>query len=371
MSKTFIELCEINSPSKSERELALHLSSLFRELGAAEIIEDNSARETGSDSGNLVIRFAGNADNMETVFFNCHLDVISPCHNVKVKQLEDGLFTSSGDTVLGGDDKAGIAILLETIQSLQESNMSFGPFEVVLTTCEEIGLLGARFFNPELLSAPYGYSLDSTGVDNLIAGAPAAHSIDIDIFGIAAHAGLSPEKGINAIQLAGHVLYRFPVGRLDPESTANIGLINGGKAINIIPDFVNLQGEVRSHSRELLGYYLQIYQDICQQVIGNNYEIGRGDLPSFSFRCPEQYPLMSLSENQPVIQRALISAARLDRRLEVIRAGGGSDANFFNHFGVPTAILGVGMDHVHSTSEQIKLNDMLRTAELVGAILTP
>lgn len=368
LGETFIELCEIDSPSRSERVLARHIAAKFQKLGAARIIEDDSAEETGSDSGNLIIRFPGDGADNNSVFFNCHLDVVRPCQNVRVKY-QNGIFTSSGDTVLGGDDKAGIAILLETVQSLKESNITHSPFEIVLTTCEEIGLLGAKAFNTELLKSSYGYSLDSTGSDNVIIGAPASHGIEIDVYGRAAHAGLDPENGINAIQIAGRLLSRLPVGRLDSDSTANIGLIKGGKATNIVPDFVNIQGEIRSHSRQTLDQYLQTYGDTLHEVIGKESHGGENGLPSYSFRSPELYPLMNLAENQPVIQRIIRSAESLGRQLDLFRTGGGSDANFFNHFEVPTAIIGIGMESVHSTEERISLSDMLRTAELIGAVL--
>lgn len=369
LARTFVDLCRINSASRYERELASYLCSYFRKLGASEIVEDDSASATGSNTGNLVIRFEGNGGDTDPVFFNCHLDVVSPCRNVRVRE-KDGLFTSSGDTVLGADDKAGISIILEAIQVLQENAFRYGPFELVLTTCEEIGLLGAKAFKVDLIKAPYGYSLDSTGTDNVVTGAPASHSIDVDIHGRSAHAGLHPENGINAIQLAGQALSQLPLGRLDTESTANIGMINGGQATNIVPDFVNVQGEIRSHSQELLDHYLASYRSVFQEVLDQYPEKSGDSVPSVSFRSPKQYPLMNLADTLPVIQRIERSAGKLGRTVDKIRAGGGSDANFFNHYGIPTAILGVGMDHVHSTSEQIRLSDMLRTTELICAILT-
>ncbi|MFW5906278.1 MAG: M20/M25/M40 family metallo-hydrolase [Desulfobia sp.] len=369
LTRTFVDLCQINSASRHEQELASHLCSCFQKLGASEIVEDDSAPATGSNTGNLIVRFDGNDIDTDAVFFNCHLDVVSPCHNVRVKE-RDGLFTSSGNTVLGADDKAGISIILEAIQVLQENNHSYCPFELVLTTCEEIGLLGAKAFKADMIKAACGYSLDSTGTDNIVTGAPASHTIDVDIHGRSAHAGLHPENGINAIQLAGQALSQMPLGRLDPESTANIGMINGGQATNIIPDFVNMQGEIRSHSRELLDQHLAAYRRIFQGLLAQ-YPDNSGDgVPSVSFRHPEQYPLMNLAETLPVIQRVERSAGKLGRKVDKIRAGGGSDANFFNYHGIPTAILGVGMDHVHSTAEQIRLSDMLRTGELICAILT-
>ncbi|MEA3547913.1 MAG: M20/M25/M40 family metallo-hydrolase, partial [Thermodesulfobacteriota bacterium] len=243
LASTFISLCEIDSPARKEGRLANHLKKLFSLMGADEIIEDESAALTGSDCGNLIIRFKGRGLPLEPIFFNCHMDVISPCDGVKVR-FKNGLFSSRGETVLGGDDKGGLAILIEAMQTLLDNEVPFGPVEFLFTTCEEVGLLGAKAFDAALLSSKIGYSLDSTGIDVVITGAPAAKYVVAKIFGLAAHAGLHPEQGISAIQIAAQAVGKLQLGLLDDESTANIGLISGGTATNIIPDYVELRGEV-------------------------------------------------------------------------------------------------------------------------------
>jgi len=367
----FTTLCEIDSPSKGESKLSNYLQDLFHDLGADQVFEDNSSRFTGSDCGNFVARFNGTRRDVDPVFFNCHLDVINPCLGVKVRRVDD-VFYSSGDTVLGADDKAGIAILIEVLIAIILENKSFVPVEFVFTTCEEIGLLGAKAFNPASLVAKYGYSLDSTGIDNVIVGAPASYGIAAEIHGLASHAGLRPQYGINAIQLASHAVSRLPLGQLDSDTTANIGFITGGTATNIIPDYVRVDGEVRSHNLDKLSSTIDLFKHTFQDVVTGWHDPANliTTRPSLVFTSPEQYPLMKLDSGSLPILRARQAASILSRSLQFIQAGGGSDANFFNASGLPTAILGIGMENVHSVSENIRLADMLRTAELVYSILT-
>ena len=370
LALTFTTLCEIDSPARKEGKLAGYLKNIFSRMGADEIIEDGSAPLTGSDCGNLIIRFKGKRLPLQPIFFNCHMDVISPCQGVKV-QFHDGLFSSRGETVLGGDDKGGIAILVEAMQTLLDHESPHGPVEFVFTTCEEIGLLGAKAFDADLLSARMGYALDSTGVDVAIAGAPAAKYIIARISGLAAHAGLHPEQGISAIQIASQAVSRLQLGRLDDESTANIGLISGGSATNIIPEHVELRGEVRSHSESKLKKYLDDIERIFAQVV-EQWPLPKGikQPPSLSFETPDQYPLMHLHPDSTVLRRINSAASSLSRHIPFIRAGGGSDANILNSYGLETAILGIGMTDVHTTHETICLDDMVRTAELVISLLT-
>ena len=370
LASFFTTLCEIDSPSKQEGRVAAYLKSVFVEMGA-EVIEDDSAKQTGSDCGNLFVRFPDGGLDREPVFFNCHMDTVLPALGVKVKR-EGDVFTSAGDTVLGSDDKAGIAVLIEVMHTLQEKNTPHGPVEYVFTTCEEVGLLGAKALDPSALKAKIGYALDTTGINRVVVGAPAANRITVKIKGIAAHAGLNPEKGISAIHLAAKAIARLKLGRLDSESTANIGLIEGGTATNIIPESAVVHGEVRSHTLSKLDDCIQKIKHTFQEEIDNWIDpenIVEGE-PSVDFRVIEEYPLMKLDKESPVIKRAEEAAARLEAELDYVVAGGGSDANIFNNFGIQCAILATGMDKVHSTQETIKLSDIAQTADLVMAILT-
>ncbi len=368
LAQTFSTLCEIDSPSRGEGKLARHLKRLIPGLSPCRLAEDSSASLTGSDTGNILFSLAGKG---QPILFNCHLDVIDPCIGVKV-QRQDDYFTSAGDTVLGGDDKAGIAILLEAVAVMSGQKLNHRPLELLFTTCEEIGLLGAKHLDQTLIESAYGYALDATGIDNLIIGAPAAVEIRAEIRGRAAHAGLHPDEGINAIKLAAQAISKLPLGQVDPESTANIGSIKGGGATNIIPDHVLVAGEIRSHSQVRLRELEHYFETIFQQTV-NSWHDPRctiGGHPAVSFQSSPQYPLMQLSQEDPVCQQAQKAASLLQRNLSMGRAGGGSDANILNNLGLPTAIIGIGMEQVHSCTEKISLSNMVRTTELVIALAT-
>jgi tripeptide aminopeptidase len=374
LAQIFTAMCAIDSPSREEAQMLGFLKDLFaQEYPEAVIVEDNSARETGSDANNLIIHFSGDLPG-KPIFFNCHLDTVEPGRGVKVIR-QGSRFSSTGDTILGGDDKAGIAILIEAIRATKEAGLPHISFDLVFTTCEEIGLLGAKALDISLLRATEGYALDSSGVDLLIIGAPAANHFHFTVTGAAAHAGLHPERGINAIQLAARCLADLPVGRLDDESTANIGRITGGTATNIIPESVRVEGEVRSHSPEKLAALSQQIQKAVQDVIANwspspDAQLGAGVRPRVDFHLHQEYPAMHIDREASVLKRVDHAAARLKRKIRYERAGGGSDANIFSGKGLQTAIIGIGMDHVHSTEESIDLRDMVRTAELVATLIT-
>jgi tripeptide aminopeptidase len=370
LASVFTTLCEIDSPSKQEGRVAAYLKSLFTEMGA-EVFEDDSASLTGSDCGNLFIRFSNGGLDKDPVFFNCHMDTVIPAIGVKV-QREGEVFSSAGDTVLGSDDKAGIAALIEVMRSLKEKNIPHGPVEYIFTTCEEVGLLGVKALDPSLIKAKIGYALDSSGINRVVIGAPAAYRINAEVKGMASHAGLSPEKGISAIQLAAKSIARLKLGRLDSESTANIGVIEGGTASNIIPESVLVQGEVRSHTVKLLEEHTEHIRSTFQDEV-DNWSDPDGNVagkPSLEFKIIDDYPVMKLDRDSAVIKRIEAAATSLGTELDYVFAGGGSDANIFNSYSIQCAILSTGMDKVHSTRETIKLSDMALTADLIMAILT-
>lgn len=375
LATTFVQLCEIDSPSRREKGISDFLRRCLSDLGATSIIEDNSAAQTGSNCGNLLVSIPGNSAERETIFFACHMDTVEPGCGVQVRRDGD-VFTSSGDTVLGSDDKSGIAALIELLRILKENKTEHGPIELVFTTCEEIGLLGAKALDCSRLTARFGYALDSTGIDRVIIGAPAANKLKIEVHGIAAHAGLHPEQGISALCLTAKAIADLRMGRLDEESTSNLGLIHGGVATNIIPDSVIVEGEVRSHSLQKLAAHTAEIERTFQQVIEcwplpplpANAPV-EPPAPSVAITVQREYPAMRLQLNDPVLVRVKQAEAILGRTLEFQIAGGGSDANIFNNFGMPTAIIATGMNKVHTTDECLDLRDLVRLTELLYAIV--
>ena len=297
------------------------------------------------------------------------MDVVEPATGVEVVRIGD-IFTSRGETVLGGDDKSGIAAILELLAVLKENNSPHPMIEVVVTTCEEIGLLGAKHLDYQKMQAHYGYALDSSGIDHVVVGAPAANKIEIKIQGLAAHAGLCPEAGINALALTAEALSSLRLGRLDDESTRNFGVIQGGVATNIVPEQIVLKGEVRSHSTAKLDLYTKEIIDAFTQAVacwqGNP---STGDKrPSFKFEIIADYPALTIADDTPVIQRVHKAEKIAGKTLRYIVAGGGSDANILSGYGLPTAIIATGMNKVHTVDEQLDLNDLVSLTELLHAL---
>ncbi len=365
LAQEFLRLVHIESPSRREGEIAAYLAQVFHDLGARCVFDD-SAKETGSEVGNLIVKIPGQASGPR-IFFAAHMDTVEPCAQPRIS-LENGIFRSDGRTICGADDKSAIAAMLETLRVLKEKGLAHPPLEFIFTTCEEIGLLGAKHLDYALLESEYGYALDSEDPDELINRAPEAIRFYLRILGKAAHAGLNPEKGINAIKLAGEGLAEAPLGRIDPETTANIGVIRGGQATNIVPEEVELYGEVRSHRHEKLESTWEGIKKAFAQVV-DRYKLPGADRPELHYRRNQDYPLMQVPEDHPVVQLALAAAQRLGRELRVTFTGGGSDANIFNGQGLACVILGTGMQQVHSTAEYITLEDLVKTTELVLQIV--
>ncbi|MGR0480067.1 MAG: M20/M25/M40 family metallo-hydrolase [Candidatus Electronema sp. V4] len=368
LARTFVRLCETDSPSGEEGRMAALVTEMLCGLGAPPPLEDDSAAWTGSQCGNLIFRFDGDIGR-EPLFFCCHLDTVEPGRGIKVLRQGDR-FTSSGSTILGSDDKSGIAALIEAWQVIQEHKLPHAPLEFIFTTCEEVGLLGAKVLNPSHVRAKMGYALDSTGFGRVITGAPASNRLRITVKGAAAHAGLHPEKGINAILLAAKALAAAPCGRIDSETTVNFGTIQGGAATNIVPEQVLIEGEVRSHSMAKLERLTQEIEAAFRRAVADWRDpSGQAQgTPELDFQAELDFPAMKLDMNDAVIRRIAAAAERIDMKLRYETAGGGSDANVFNSCGLATAIVATGMTHVHSTAEEVSLTDMRQLTALILAL---
>lgn len=368
ITEEFARLAAIASPSGREGEIARYLAGRFRRLGA-EVFFDDAGESAGSQSGNLIARFPGTRPGAP-LMLSAHMDTVEPADGVR-PVLKDGVFTSAGETILGADDKAGIAEIIEALEVVREEGIPHPPLEVVVTVCEEIGLAGAKALDPRLLSARRGFALDTSGVDLLIHRAPCANKLRFEVLGRESHAGIAPEKGVSAIEVAARAVAAMRLGRIDEETTANIGTIRGGQATNIVPRRVVIEGEARSHDPEKLArqteHMISSFEEAARQLEREiDGETVRAEVRS---EVLSDYPLMAVPREAPVIRLAEEAAARLGRTLEVKGAGGGSDANIFNGHGIETVILGTGMTRVHSVEESVAVEDMVKVAELLVEII--
>jgi tripeptide aminopeptidase len=364
----FVRLAEIDSPSFKEGKISAYLKRRFETLGA-EVIYDNAAEKVGSQSSNLIARFKGTKAGSPLILSG-HMDTVTPALNVQ-PVLNEGVFTSAGDTVLGADDKAGLTEIIEAIEILQEQQIPHVPLEIVITVCEEQGLVGAKALDFSLLKGKRGIALDTTGTDIVIHKAPSTKRFKIDIFGHEAHAGFAPEEGLSAIAIAARAIAKMPLGRIDEETTANIGTIHGGLAANIVPNCVRLTGEARSHDATKLDRYTHQILDAIKDEVADATIVVKGERKRASLKIEvnEDYPTMHVPVEAEIIQLIKQAGTTLNRPQQIMAAGGGSDANIFNANGIETVIVACGMDKVHSINEQVTVEDMVKTTNLLVEII--
>jgi tripeptide aminopeptidase len=366
LADTFKMLVGIDSVSKQEGAIAKEIQNIFESMGANTWI-DNTGDKIEGESGNLVVKFKGNTE-AAPILFNAHMDTVEPGKGVKVT-FNEGVFSSDGDTILGADDKSGIAILVEVMKTICESNIAHGPVELVFTVSEEIGILGAKHFDTNCIESTYGYALDDGDMDSIVTNSPEAIQFQIEVHGKEAHAGAEPEKGINAIQLAGQAISSIHVGRVDTDSTCNIGIIKGGVATNIVPNSVVIKGEVRSHDQKKVKAITQDIISAFKKSIDNGKISVDDTLPKLEVNIEKEFPLTNIPESHPVVELVKSAAKNLRRKISLKRSGGGSDANIFFEKGIVVGVLGTGMRDMHTLRESVQLDDMVKTAELIIEII--
>ncbi|MDD2596645.1 MAG: M20/M25/M40 family metallo-hydrolase [Candidatus Cloacimonetes bacterium] len=358
----FLQLVTIDSESLNERRMIDALKIDLEELGCI-VEEDDCQKQTGGNAGNLHAIFPGTVDKAPILFCS-HVDTVSPGKSIKATIVGEKI-VSDGTTVLGSDDKSGIAEIMIALKRVKEAGKAHAPVEILFTVSEEIGLLGAKGFDKSKLKAGMGYALDSHNVGELITGAPCQKSFDIIFHGKEAHAGVEPEKGLNAIRVAAEAIAAMPNGRIDFETTCNVGLISGGEATNIVPSKVVVKGEARSHNLEKL---TRVCEDIHQAVVSTvaRYE-SQG--ASFDYECITEYDSFSISAESEVVKVAQEVLRGLNIPFTTGISGGGSDANVLSASGIPIIITGTGMQRVHTVKEFIELDQLRRGADFVEALI--
>lgn len=359
----FMELVQVDSETKHEETISGVLKEKFGGLGL-EVFEDDAKEKTGHGAGNLIITWkAEGAEQAPKVLFTCHMDTVTPGRGIKPALGEDGWIRSDGTTILGADDKAGIAALLEAIRVIQENKVPHGQIQFVITVGEESGLVGARALDPKYLEAEMGFALDSNGeLGSIVVAAPTQAKIKMIIKGKSAHAGVNPEDGISAIQVASKAISKMKLGRIDQETTANIGKFQGGGATNIVCDYVEIDAEARS-----------IVQEKVDKQVGEMREALETTVREYNANCEFiseiVYPAYSFNEHDALVQLAQRAIRGLGMQADTFTSGGGSDANIFNGLGIPTVNLAIGYRDIHTTKERIKAEDLVKAAQIVVAIV--
>ncbi|MEN8212428.1 MAG: M20/M25/M40 family metallo-hydrolase [Thermodesulfobacteriota bacterium] len=359
--KTFVE---IDSLSRHELDIAREIEKILTDMGA-KICYDNAKDQVDGNCSNLVAKFKGSV-KAEPLFLCGHMDTVGPGNNIKA-QFKNGVFTSDGTTILGADDKSAIAIILEVMDVIFENKLDYPPIEIIFTVCEEIGLLGAKHFDYSLMDSKFGYILDSSDTRGIVTKAPAANKIHFKIFGKAAHAGVEPEKGINAIVVASKAVSQLQLGRIDEETTCNLGKIEGGVATNIVPEFVEIHGEARSHDVKKL-------KTVTDNITETFYDVAKelqdeSGLPRIETIVENDFPNTNIPDDDKAVLLAKKAGDNIGLSIASKTMGGGADANIFFSKGIIAGVLGTGMTNVHTVNESIDIKDMEDTTRLVLEIL--
>jgi len=360
LTSTFLDLVRIDSPSRQEKGVADHLCALLSPRGY-DIHVDNAGAAIGGDTGNVIVRVPATGPG-EAIAFSAHMDCVPPCLGV-TPVLADGAIRSATNTVLGGDDKAGISAILEALFHLEEEEIPHPELYLLFTVCEEAGMFGAKHLDFSRIKAREVVVLDAGGdVGTIIVRSPSKAGLSMTFHGRSAHAGIEPEKGINAIQMAAFAVSRMQLLRIDEETVANLGRIEGGGQTNIVPDCITLTGEVRSQTSAKLLAQIEHMRQCCIKAV---QEFGG----SFDFSHEITYPGMSVPADSRLLHRALHACNDLDLVAAAKGTGGGSDANIFAGQGLSCINLGIGMNRVHTTEEFIRIEDMENAARLTAALM--
>ena len=362
LKNTFIELVSVPCPSCDEKQEADLLVKKLQELGMEPKV-DRAGEQCGGTTGNVWGFLKGDVPGALRLFFEAHMDSVAPTTGTNVIE-KDGVLYSDGTTTLGGDDKSGVAAVLEAMQCIIENDLPHGDIQVCFTIGEETGSYGVRYMDKTMIQADAGYCMDCGGHPGAIFNAsPKAINLKLKVKGKSAHAGLEPEKGINAIMLAADALHALPAyGRIDEETTLSVDMIDGGLASNIVPEACEIVIDMRCPNQTKLERLKKETVEIFRNVVeakGGAVEVA----------VKEVAPGVNLNTDHATVKLAATAAEKLGFPVSTGFTGGCSDANFLCGMGLPTVLLATGMDKIHTTEERLALEDLYNAASWVLGIV--
>lgn len=358
----FCELVQVDSEPYEEADLAEMVERKLLELGF-EVERDDAGEKIGGNCGNLIARLPENRRSDEKPILLCaHLDRVPPGKGVK-PCLKGDRIVSFGDTVLGADDVAGLVAILAGMRMARKAQSALPPLEVAITVCEEKGLQGSRHLDYSRLQSKVGFVFDAARpVGVVISGAPTHIKLDVDVIGRAAHAGINPQDGVSAIRTVGAAITRVPFGWVDEATTANIGVINGGEAMNIVCERVHLVGEVRSHDDAVAAKVLKQFEECFRDEAAKSGA-------KVEFSASTLYKSYRVEEDSEPIRLLRHALSLIGRTMTLELSNGGTDANQFNAHGIESVGLGIGFEQAHSTRESIAVEELLAAAKLACGLI--
>jgi tripeptide aminopeptidase len=359
---TFLDLAAIPSEARDEGRVATWCRGYLEGLGL-QVDEDDAATtipDGGAGCGNLYVRLEPTAPGTP-IFLCAHLDTVA-LEDAVVPVLEDrdGVLavTNEREAILGGDNKAAVAVMLELVRELVQSGEPHAGVELVLTPCEEIGLLGAKAFDASKLQAAFGYVFDhANDIGKVVVQAPSQVSITATFTGVASHSGIAPEQGRSAIRAAADAIAAMPHGRVDERTTANVGLVDGGTAVNIVPERCTIHGEVRSLDHERAAA-------VTEDVLAAFADAATRHAVDVDVQCTDEYRAYAFTERSKPVAHAVRALRAAGHEPQLVPCGGGSDANVFNLTGTPCVNLPNGMRLIHTSDEYVEVRDLVGMLEV-------
>ena len=357
----FKELCLIDAPALAEKDSVAFAKKLLLDLGL-EVQEDEAGSKIGGNANNLIAWLRGNKAGAPKVYLSAHFDTVEPTAGLVIEE-RDGVFYSASDTILGADDKGGMAPAIEAVRCLMESGEPHGDVCLLLSVAEEIGLKGADALEIEKLGLDFGYVFD-TGppVGSFVTRTATHDKLEVTVIGKPAHSGKDPENGINAISVAAEALHGMRLGRISPDTTANFGIIEGGTAVNVVCPSVRLKGEARSTNVAAL-------EEQVSHMIQRFEEAGRNWGAQIRIEHHRHYNAYQVPDDSKVVQIAQRASKSLGFEPELRTTLGGSDANIYNAKGVPSIVVATGMKAIHTHDEHVSRKDLVDTARLALQLL--
>ncbi|GCF95931.1 hypothetical protein NRIC_38220 [Enterococcus florum] len=360
VAAVFMELARCSSPSRGEALVAAYIKNYVAKYPELTVLEDRSGRKIGGNCGNLIVTIPGKAKHL---LFDAHMDTVDPCQDVQ-PEIREGFIYSKGPTILGADDKSGIALMLVLIDALQASSAPHPTVTFLFSISEEQSLQGAKLVEQQVLQAvDFAYVLDGEGpIGTAIAQTPYGCKGTLTVVGKESHAGANPEAGVNAFVVAAEAVSQLTIGRIDPLSTCNIGVAKGGTATNVVMGKLDLQFEARSNQlarlREIITEVKQVFQTTCEKHGAQFFDTLKEGTPGYT-----------LEDDRPILRYFHTACEKCGIDYQTASCGGGSNANVYRMRGIEAVNLSTNMQQIHSVDERIAIDDLCRMESLLKQLI--
>ena len=364
---TFLELIKIDSESFNEKAMQEFMAARLKELGCTVYVDNAGKKYDTNAKGNVIGVLPGTVKS-KPIILSSHIDTVVPGKGIKAV-VKKNRITSDGTTILGADDKAGVAIILEVLRTLKEQNEPYPPVEAVFTLTEENGMQGSKNLDYKKLKGREGIILDNEELTDLLVQGPAVNTIEVRIKGLAAHAGVCPEKGISALEVAAYAMSIMKLGRIDKETVANFGVVQGGQVTNVVMDDLYLKGEARSLSDVKLAKQTAHMKACFEKAVKRFTKKIDGKVckPEVKFVATQRYPAVNVPKNHPMVKVIIAAAKEQGVAMRAMASGGGCDANILSGFGFTLPNLGVGCRGCHTLKESLELDEFYKAFKITLA----